>query len=84
MPTSDVEAIKRKLAAKDIGFVAQREVPGQEGQIVVYFSTKTVTNVSFLIELKFRAGYNACKVTIKSTSKGMSEICKASVVKLIS
>lgn len=83
LPSSDIEVIKRKLVAKDIAFVAQRDVPGQEGQVVVYFSTRTVTNVAFLIELKFKAGYNVCKVTVKCVNKGMAELCKNAVAKLI-
>jgi len=83
LPTVDIEAIKSKLAAHSIAFVAQREVPGQEGQSVVYFSCKTVTNASFLVELKFKRGMNVSKVTVKSPSKALSELCKITVAKLI-
>ena len=84
LPTIDVEGIKSKLSAQNIAFVAQRDVPGQEGQFVVYFSCKTVTNASFLVELKFKRGMNVCKVTVKSPNKALSELCKVTVVKLIS
>lgn len=84
LPTIDVEGIKSKLSAHSIAFVAQRDVPGQDGQFVVYFSCKTVTNASFLVELKFKRGMNVCKVTVKSPNKGLSELCKVTVVKLIS
>jgi hypothetical protein len=84
LPTIDVEAIKSKLAAQSIAFVAQRDVPGQEGQSVVYFSCRTVTNASFLVELKFKRGVNVCKVTVKSPNKALSELCKVTVAKLIS
>jgi len=60
LPTVDVEAIKAKLSTHSITFVAQRDVPGQEGQFVVYYSCKTVTNASFLVELKFKRGMNVC------------------------
>jgi hypothetical protein len=84
LPTVDIEAVKSKLAAKDIAFVTKRDVPGQEGQqVAVYFSARTVTNASLLIELKFKTGMNICKVTVKSTNKGLSELCKAAVAKLL-
>ena len=78
-----MEAIKAKLAAKEIAFVATREVPGQAGQVAVFFSCKTVTNASFLIELKFKSGMNICKVTVKSPSPALSELCKTTVAKII-
>ena len=83
LPSTNVEVIKSKLTTKNIAFVAQRDVPGQEGQIVLYFSCKTVTNVSFLVELKFKQGLNVCKVTVKSPNKALSDLCKATVAKLI-
>ncbi len=83
LPSVDLEVIKSKLGAHDIAFVAKRDVPGQEGQSVVYFSCKTVTNATFLIELKFKTGMSICKVTVKSPNKAMSELCKVTVAKLI-
>lgn len=83
LPTADAEVIQKKLNSKDICFVANREVPGQEGQTVSFFSCRTVTNASFLVELKFRRGFNACKVTVKSPNKAMSELLKATVARII-
>ena len=83
LPSSDVEIVKKKLVSKNIAFVVQRDVPGQDGQVVVYFSTRTVSNVGFLIELKLKAGYNVCKVTIKSASKAMAELCKSTIARLV-
>jgi hypothetical protein len=80
----DIETIKSKLAAHDIAFVTKRDVPGQEGQqVAVYFCARTVTNATLLIELKFKTGMNICKVTVKSTNKGLSELCKTAVAKLV-
>ena len=79
----DVEVIKNKLSSRDISFVAQREVPNQEGQSVVYFTCRTVTNASFLVELKFKRGMNVCKVTVKSPNRGLSELCKVTVARII-
>lgn len=83
LPSVDIEVIKAKLGARDIAFVAKRDVPGQEGQQAVYFSARTVTNASLLIELKFKTGMNLCKVTVKSANKGLSELCKVAVAKLL-
>ena len=83
LPTVDIEAIKGKLGSKDIAFVAQRDVPGQDGQFVVYFSCRTLTNASFLVELKFKRGMNVCKVTVKSQNRALSELCKVTVAKLL-
>jgi hypothetical protein len=84
LPTVDIEAIKAKLAANDVSFVAKRDVPGQEGQqVAVYFCARTVTNTSLLIELKFKTGMNLCKATVRSTNKGLSELCKTAVSKLL-
>ena len=82
LPTTDIEAIKSKLAAHNINFSAAKEV--QPGQHVVYFSCKTITNSSFLVELKFKAGMNVAKVSVRSPNKGLSELCKATVGKLLS
>jgi hypothetical protein len=80
----DIEAVKAKLAAKDIAFVTKRDVPGQEGQqVAVYFCARTVTNASLLVELKFKSGMNICKVTVKSPNKGLSELCKTAVSKIL-
>eukprot|EP00607_Mallomonas_marina_P007561 CAMPEP_0182418690 /NCGR_PEP_ID=MMETSP1167-20130531/3057_1 /TAXON_ID=2988 /ORGANISM="Mallomonas Sp, Strain CCMP3275" /LENGTH=873 /DNA_ID=CAMNT_0024593001 /DNA_START=220 /DNA_END=2841 /DNA_ORIENTATION=+ len=83
LPTVEIEAIKEKLGAKDIAYVAQRDVPGQDGQIVVYFSCRTMTNASFLVELKFKKGFNICKVTVKSQNRALSELCKVTVARLL-
>jgi AP-1 complex subunit beta-1 len=82
LPTTDIEAVKAKLTAHNINFSAAKEV--QPGQHVVYFSCKTITNSTFLVELKFKAGMNVAKVTVRSPNKGLSELCKVTVGKLLS
>ena len=83
----DIEKIKSKLSASDIAFVAKRDVPGTDGQaqsaVAVYFSCSTISNNSFLVELKFKSGMNLCKVTVKSQSKPLSELCTVTVSKLL-
>mmetsp|Transcript_2637 Transcript_2637/g.3600 ORF Transcript_2637/g.3600 Transcript_2637/m.3600 type:complete len:910 (+) Transcript_2637:40-2769(+) len=83
LPTVDIEVIKQKLAAKDVMFVFKRDIPGQVGQVSVFFSVTLVTNMVFYVELKFKAGLNVCKVVVRSQSKVHSEMCKATVAKLV-
>lgn len=83
MPTVDIEVIKSKLAAKDVVFVAKRDIPGQVGQVSVFFSANLVNNMVFFVELKFKAGLNVCKVVVRSPNKAYSELCKATVARLI-
>lgn len=83
LPTTDLAAIKAKLEAKNVMFVVKRDIPGQEGQTAVYYSAKTVTNVPLYIELKFKAGMSICKVTVKAQNKGLSELCKVAVAKMV-
>jgi hypothetical protein len=79
----DQEKIKKNFQSHDISFVATREVPGQVGQFAVFFSCQTLNGFVFIIELKFKTGMNICKVTVKSQNKAFSDLCKASVAKLL-
>lgn len=79
----DVDVIKGKLAPHQIAFVSKRDIPGQVGQSAAYFTCKTISNATFLVELKFKQGMNICKVTVKSPNKNLSELCKATVARLI-
>ena len=83
MPTVDFEVIKSKLAAKDVVFVAKRDIPGQVGQVSVFFSANLVNNMVFFMELKFKAGLNVCKVVVRSPNKAYSELCKVTVARLV-
>ena len=79
----DVEVIKSKLQAHDINFAHLRELPGTDGQVAVFFFCRTLTNVSFMIELKLKKGMNVSKVTVKCPNKAFSELCKQTVAHLI-
>jgi len=82
LPTADIGAVKAKLAAKDVVFVAERVIPGSD-HTAVYLTAKTVTNQQYLVELKFKAGSNICKVTVKSPSRAFSELIKVGVSKAV-
>ncbi len=83
LPSVDTEFIKSKLAAKEVAFVVKRDIPGQEGQLALYFAAQTVSGHVFYIELKFKAGFNICKVTVKSSNKVFSEHCRNNIAKLL-
>jgi AP-1 complex subunit beta-1 len=83
LPSAEIEVIKQKLAAVNVHFVAQRPVPQQEGQTVVFCSAKTLNNVQFIFELTFRAGFNACKLVVKSPDQRMSELAKQCAARVI-
>jgi len=83
LPTLDLNAIQSKLAARHISFVVNRDLPGQDGQKAVYYFARTLNNSNFLIELKFKAGMNVCKVSVRSVSKPIAEYCKLSVAKIL-
>jgi len=82
LPTADVQAIKGKLAAADVAFVAERPIPGSD-HTAVYFVVKTVTQAQFFVELKFKQGANLCKITVKSAIKAQSEFVKNGIAKLL-
>jgi hypothetical protein len=83
MSSVDGEVLKSKLTAKDFYFVTTRELPGQDGQRSVYFYGKLANGFQVFIELKLKAGVNACKVSVRSSNKALSELCKQAVSKII-
>lgn len=83
LPTVDLEAIKRKLAVREVAFVLKRDIPGQDGQVALYFAVSTISAHCFYVELKFKAGFNLCKVTVKSENKALSEHCRKAVAGLL-
>lgn len=83
MPSSDQETIKRKLQTRGFVFVASKDVPGQVGQVSMFFSCQTINGVTFVVELKLKAGINIGKVTVRSKFKTFSELCKAFIAKIL-
>lgn len=83
MPTSDQETIKRKLQTRGFVFVASKDVPGQVGQLSLFFSCQTVNGVTLVVEVKLKAGINIGKVTVRSKIKTYSELCKAFIAKIL-
>ena len=76
-----MDSIKEKLNSSRVKFVVQRQV-GTD-QFVMYLSCKTLTNATFIVEIKFKQGLDMCKVTVKSPNKQLSDLCKTTIIKIL-
>ena len=84
VPSTDTGVVKTKFASHSLAFIAERQIPNTD-QTAVYFSAKTVyPDTTYLVEIKFKAGAQIAKVTVKSPSTAMSEIVKTAVSKILS
>ena len=55
-------------------------------QAAVYFTATTDRNDRnrlFLVEVKFKQGFNLCKVTVRSPTKALSDLVKTGVAKIL-
>jgi AP-1 complex subunit beta-1 len=77
--STDIDRVIGKFRAYNIFFVARRPVPNAEGQEVVYFSMKTIADTTFLAELTFKSGVNACKVCVKAESTSYAPLAKTAL-----
>lgn len=75
----DIDMVSQKFEAYNIFFIARRPVPNAQGQEVVYFSMRTVTNMEFLAELTFKQGFNACKICLKTENAAYGPLAKAAL-----
>eukprot|EP00276_Gloeochaete_wittrockiana_P004635 CAMPEP_0184659200 /NCGR_PEP_ID=MMETSP0308-20130426/28715_1 /TAXON_ID=38269 /ORGANISM="Gloeochaete witrockiana, Strain SAG 46.84" /LENGTH=861 /DNA_ID=CAMNT_0027098849 /DNA_START=272 /DNA_END=2857 /DNA_ORIENTATION=- len=73
-----LEAIQAKLEAHNIFFVGRRPLP--DGQMeAMYLSVKSITGIAILLELTFRAGYNATKVVSKTSDVSYVPLLESSL-----
>jgi AP-1 complex subunit beta-1 len=79
--STDIDQVQAKLGLYNIFFIARRQAA--EGQEVVYFSMKTVTNMIFLAELTFKAGVNACKVCVKTENASYGQLAKNAIEEVL-
>jgi AP-1 complex subunit beta-1 len=79
----DIDMVINKYKGNNIFFIARRPVPNAEGQEVVYFSMRTVTNVDFLAELTFKQGINACKICLKTENASYGALAKQALESLL-
>ncbi|CAM9449446.1 unnamed protein product [Choristocarpus tenellus] len=78
LPTGDVELVSQKLLARNIYFVARKDVPQSPTtpapQCVIYFSFRLV-HIHILVEITFTAGMgNACRVCIKTEAQPYASV----------
>ena len=83
LPSADIDTVTNKFKAHNVFFIARRPVPNAEGQEVVYFSMRTMTNMDFLAELTFKQGVNACKVCLKTESAAYGVMAKTALENLL-
>ena len=83
LPTADVNAIKNKLSAAKFMLIAERQIPGSD-ETSVFMEAKTSSGLQFLLEVRFKAGMNVIKATVKSSNKELSTGVKDAVSRLIS
>jgi len=79
----DIDMVINKFKANNVFFIARRPVPNAEGQEVVYFSMRTVTNMEFLAELTFKQGVNACKICLKTENAAYGALAKQALETLL-
>lgn len=83
LPTTTIKEVQDKFAVNNVFLIAQRPVPNTVGQEVVYFSMKTITGMTFLAELTFKEGVNACKVCLKTESIAYGVLAKVALENLL-
>ena len=79
-----IDAADMKAALTCMVFVTQRDIPGQAGQHAMYFLCRTVTNISFIVEIKCKVGLSVAKVSVRSSNRVLSDAVKSFTVKQIS
>mmetsp|Transcript_53076 Transcript_53076/g.79308 ORF Transcript_53076/g.79308 Transcript_53076/m.79308 type:complete len:158 (+) Transcript_53076:102-575(+) len=81
--STDIDQVQAKFRANNVFFIARRPVPNAEGQEVVYFSMRTVTEQDFLLELTFKQGVPACKICLKTESAAYGLLAKTALENLL-
>jgi AP-1 complex subunit beta-1 len=79
----DIDSVINKFKANNVFFIARRPVPNAEGQEVVYFSMRTVTQMEFLAELTFKQGITACKICLKTENAAYGHLAKQAIESLL-
>lgn len=79
----DIDTVINKFKANNVFFIARRPVPNAEGQEVVYFSMRTVTQMEFLAELTFKQGVTACKICLKTENAPYGALAKQAIESLL-
>jgi AP-1 complex subunit beta-1 len=75
----DIDTVINMFKANNIFFIARRPVPNAEGQEVIYFFMRTVTQMEFLAELTFKQGVTACKICLKTDKISYGLLAKQAI-----
>jgi len=75
----DIDTVIIKFKSNNVFFIARRPVPNTEGQEVVYFFMRTVTQMEFLAELTFKQGVAACKICLKTENSSYGPLAKQAI-----
>jgi len=75
----DIDSVINMFKANNIFFIARRPVPNAEGQEVIYFFMRTVTQMEFLAELTFKQGVTACKICLKTEKISYGLLAKQAI-----
>jgi len=81
LPSSsmDIDTVINIFKANNIFFIARRPVPNAEGQEVIYFFMRTVTQMEFLAEITFKQGVTACKICLKTDNASYGLLAKQAI-----
>lgn len=83
VPTTETAVVKEIFASNNLAFIADRQIPNTD-QTAVYFAAKTAfPDVTYLVEVKFKAGASICKVTVKSPNTTLSNVIKTAVARIV-
>ena len=75
----DIDGVINLFKANNIFFIARRPVPNTEGQEVIYFFMRSVTQMEFLTELTFKQGVTACKICLKTDNIAYGALAKQAI-----
>ncbi len=75
----DIDTVINVFKANNISFIARRPVPNAEGQEVIYFFMRSVTQKEFLAELTFKKGVTACKICLKTEDIAYGPLAKKAI-----
>ena len=81
-PSSEnVDLVCSRFEACSVFFIARRKLP--DGADMVYFSVKTISDVTMLVELGFRPGTGACSIIAKAQQAHYVPLLCESLQKLL-
>lgn len=75
----DIDTVINVFKANNIFFIARRPVPNAEGQEVIYFFMRSISEKEFFAELTFKKGVTACKICLKTEDIAYGPLAKKAI-----